>query len=553
MFGGGPRINNNFKNTNQFFNQPANNYNNINYSINNSKNNEFNIINNSNYNANNSINNLNNNMGNSFNNSNNNIFNIMNNSNNNMNYPNYNMNQFAYTHPILPNNNNSMIGNYNNNNRANSSLNNFNMINYPQYNNMGNNEETDFQKQLDSIFYSMNRQYINSINNNNNILKDWKKKVIEIYNKIKEIKYKNANKIGKKIYVNFHDLCGKEIYVDLELNLKFLIYDILSELGYNYGIKVYERAKRHETTKEIIENPKMKFNFFEESNLLFSIYFKDTNLFDLLNRTGYEIGLSEGKKINLKINNDNIINTITNKEKINVSFISNTGDKIDSFGYKTEKLGELLKRFFVSYKFDLNLFNKKIFFMYKGAKFIVKDLVQKLSKYNMEEGSNIIFLNNSNEVNDNKMINIIELESGKIKNVEINQNTPVWRKINIGLNVIGICKNKECEVVHKEVIFTFDLNEKLHIDLYKNYNNIICPICKKIIVMKKVGFWKCEFQIIGNMIVKGDVKPYCIGPKQTKNDEFVYFNLNNGINEEIDWTKFDVYVLPKQEIEYEET
>ena len=66
--------------------------------------------------------------------------------------------------------------------------------------------------------------------------------------------------------------------------------------------------------------------------------------------------------------------------------------------------------------------------------------------------------------------------------------------------------------------------------------------------MKKIGFWDCEYQIDGNKIEDGESKCFITEPKETKNDKFEYFNPFE--NEEVDWIKLNIFVLPKQIIKY---
>jgi hypothetical protein len=86
----------------------------------------------------------------------------------------------------------------------------------------------------------------------------------------------------------------------------------------------------------------------------------------------------------------------------------------------------------------------------------------------------------------------------------------------------------------------FNLNEKVA--------DIRCPICNKIIKPKTCVFYDCEFQFIGKKIEDGDIKEYDSKTRETKSDNFKYFDpLENG---EIVWTELNIYVLPKQSIKY---
>ena len=65
---------------------------------------------------------------------------------------------------------------------------------------------------------------------------------------------------------------------------------------------------------------------------------------------------------------------------------------------------------------------------------------------------------------------------------------------------------------------------------------------------KTCGFWKCEYQFDGKKIEEGEVKSFKTEPKETKDDNFEYFDPFE--NDEVQWLQLEIYVLPKQEIKY---
>jgi len=77
-----------------------------------------------------------------------------------------------------------------------------------------------------------------------------------------------------------------------------------------------------------------------------------------------------------------------------------------------------------------------------------------------------------------------------------------------------------------------------------------CPLCKKIFKPKTCGFWKCEYQFSGKKINDGEVEYYDSKPKETKGDEFEYFDPFG--NKEVQWIELNIYVLPKQSVKYQE-
>ena len=86
-------------------------------------------------------------------------------------------------------------------------------------------------------------------------------------------------------------------------------------------------------------------------------------------------------------------------------------------------------------------------------------------------------------------------------------------------------------------------------NVIEQIKNMICPICQRIIKSKTLGFYKCEYQIIGEKIEEGILKQYDSKPKETKDDKFEYFDSDE--NGEITWTSLVIYVLPKQKIKYQ--
>ena len=146
------------------------------------------------------------------------------------------------------------------------------------------------------------------------------------------------------------------------------------------------------------------------------------------------------------------------------------------------------------------------------------------------------------------MIDFVDVREKKVKSLKFTEKAPVWRKVTKGLNIFGLCNNSKCQAFKKEVIHRIFFKEQLKFDLKKEVYNIKCPICYKIIKVKTCGFWQCEYQFCGKIIENGDIKDYESEPKETKNDEFEYFDpYKNG---ETEWAELIIYVLPKQKIKY---
>ena len=144
-------------------------------------------------------------------------------------------------------------------------------------------------------------------------------------------------------------------------------------------------------------------------------------------------------------------------------------------------------------------------------------------------------------------IDFADLSKGKTKELKFDNNAPEWRKAQEGLNIFGICCNPECKAYKKEVVFMPKLIDQ-KFNLNDNITLIKCPICNTIIKLKTCGFWKCEYQIIGQKIEAGRLIDFDSKPKETKNNEFEYYDPSENGN--ATWTKLLIYIIPKQNIKY---
>ena len=69
-----------------------------------------------------------------------------------------------------------------------------------------------------------------------------------------------------------------------------------------------------------------------------------------------------------------------------------------------------------------------------------------------------------------------------------------WRYVSPGINLYGICENKNCKVVNKEVI---QIINDCEYDLVKKRGLMECPMCKNKCLANTVGFYKCYYNIYG--------------------------------------------------------
>ena len=144
-------------------------------------------------------------------------------------------------------------------------------------------------------------------------------------------------------------------------------------------------------------------------------------------------------------------------------------------------------------------------------------------------------------------LDFVDVEKGVIQNLSFSHKAPRWRSVQEGLNLFGICKNEECEAFNKEVVHKVGIINKKY-NLQENILNIKCPICDGIVVPRTCGFWKCEYQFEGDKIEGGKLKHIDTRCKETKYDNFEYFNPFE--NSSALWTNLNIYVIDKQKLKY---
>ena len=121
--------------------------------------------------------------------------------------------------------------------------------------------------------------------------------------------------------------------------------------------------------------------------------------------------------------------------------------------------------------------------------------------------------------------------------------------LSIGLNIIGICTNNNCDAKGKKVVYSPKFEEKLIFNLNENKFNCKCPICSLIIIIKSLCFSNCEYQFIGIKLEQGKQISFESNPKETKKN-VDYYDYLDGIAK---WIDLNIYVLPKQKIKYNKT
>ena len=91
-------------------------------------------------------------------------------------------------------------------------------------------------------------------------------------------------------------------------------------------------------------------------------------------------------------------------------------------------------------------------------------------------------------------VDFADVSKEKMTELQYSNDAPVWRTVWTGVNIFGTCENKNCVAFDKEVICPVGFGI---LDLIKDQDKIICPMCKKIFKGITSGFTGCNFLICG--------------------------------------------------------
>ena len=78
--------------------------------------------------------------------------------------------------------------------------------------------------------------------------------------------------------------------------------------------------------------------------------------------------------------------------------------------------------------------------------------------------------------------------------VSNDNDTPDWRELCKGINLIDVCENQKCKAYNQEVY------PKIHDENYsitKNNGQMKCPICNTICLSKNITFYNCYYNCYG--------------------------------------------------------
>ena len=417
--------------------------------------------------------------------------------------------------------------------------------------NNGSNQSSNYPLMQNS----MNYQYYKIKNQdplNDNYLSQAEKNLSIFFNCIYDFN-KIINNNGTKIYINYYNLEKVELYLDLELQVKYLISIIYGLIFANSNQRKYSiRMKNNQTTQQIIENPP----FFYDSNLPYKnimyLEFNNIDLYKCLEKTGIEIGLKEGDEILLKLKEEYYNELeVLNLDYNTIRFNFEDGNSITFPCFEEETVSDMFKRFIKFANIDDNLY----YFRNNNCS-ILKDLKINFKKIKEVSLSNSIIQLIRKQIvtgSGGMDFKFTDVSKERIKNLTFSNTAPKWRDAKQGLNIFGICQKRGCSAYKQEVVYipeNMDIKKNSFVfNVIEQRENMKCPMCKSIIKTKTIGFYKCEYQIIGKKIEEGEPKNYDSKPKETKDDNFEYFDPDE--NGEVEWTKMIIYVLPKQDMKYQ--
>ena len=370
--------------------------------------------------------------------------------------------------------------------------------------------------------------------NNNDINKEIYEDILNLIN-IKKNIFENNN--GDKIIINFYDNL-LFINLDLRISISQLIENFFNEI-FGERNKIIKRQNENQTTEDVIKNPiieyKRIFNNNNYSELLFLEY-KGKNLIESINKNCKDIGLKKGEIIFLKIKEFEIMAIYKNTNGLTFEVGVRRDEKIFDVNRKIMKI--------------LKASEKEICFLYKAQN--IKNSTKTFGELSSQNTICIIVNDIHNLIGaGSPPIDFVDVSSQIVNKLNFSKNAPRWREVCKGLNIFGICPNKNCTANGKEVIYKTILTEKgLLFCLNDEIVNIRCPLCNKIIDPKTCGFWQCEYQFKGKKIEDGEEKEYDSKTKETNDDDFEYFDpYENG---KVRWISLIIFVLPKQHIKYKQ-
>ena len=144
----------------------------------------------------------------------------------------------------------------------------------------------------------------------------------------------------------------------------------------------------------------------------------------------------------------------------------------------------------------------KTTFIFEGRTFCVSSILT-FSEIGINKDCNLFFMNPAisggcgSEYS--KFANLSDEFISKIDVSRNNPNIPKWRTVGKGINLHGICLNKNCVANGKEV--TRHIKSKEYNIINEGFMGI-CPMCNKHFDLDTCSFYKCDYKVEGTYFDK---------------------------------------------------
>lgn len=225
------------------------------------------------------------------------------------------------------------------------------------------------------------------------------------------------------------------------------------------------------------------------------------------------MGNSEQKEIT-KVNNTFIHEETRETEKKNVrlkynGIIRNLVCDID----------ESLSTVFEKFKKQNKLEEQNLYFIHDGN---TLNPEMKLNQINFTNNIDIYAHEGNYLVGGIFALNFTDISKKNIEEHFFSNTGLIYRMIDQGINIYGICKSKKCIAYNKEVITPLKNIKKF--DLIKDRYELGCPLCEGAINPKTLGFLLCEYKIKGKILENDISVAFEINEKAKNNYSIQYFN-----------------------------
>ena len=128
----------------------------------------------------------------------------------------------------------------------------------------------------------------------------------------------------------------------------------------------------------------------------------------------------------------------------------------------------------------------------------------------------------------------------KVEPKGFSDKAPFYRAVTKGMNLLGICENKNCAAFKKEVIYKFGFGTFDLINDMKN-NPPECPACEfRLRDVTTCAFWECKYSYVGVKYENKQLKDVNYSNSNSKKNEVDYFDPGeNGENNSV-WLELKI-------------